>query len=63
MYLITQRAGSSFNLAYVGEDFRAPHPEEFDQTFMRALYHYAYDKAVQGYPWEHAPPGFSGTKH
>lgn len=63
MYLITQRAGSSFNLAYVDDDFRAPHPEEFDQTFMRALYHYAYDKAVQGYPWEHAPPGFSGKKH
>jgi hypothetical protein len=58
MYLITQRAGASFSLAYVDDDFQAPHPEEFDQTFMRALYHHAYDKAVKGYPWEHAPPGF-----
>jgi hypothetical protein len=58
MYLVTQRAGASFNLAYVGEDFQAPHPEEFDQGFMRALYRFAYDKAAKGYPWDHAPPGF-----
>ncbi len=58
MYLVTQRAGASFSLAYVGQDFQAPHPQEFDQTFMRALYRYAYQKAVKGYPWEHAPPGF-----
>jgi len=62
MYLVTQRAGASFNLAYVSEDFQAPHPEEFDQGFMRALYHYAYDKASKGYPWEHAPPGFQPKK-
>jgi hypothetical protein len=58
IYLVTQRAGASFNLAYVGEDFKAPHPEEFDPTFMRALYRYAYEKSSKGYPWEHAPPGF-----
>lgn len=62
MYLVTQRAGAAFNLAYVGEDFDAPHPEEFDQTFMRALYRYGYDKALRGYPWEHAPPGFQPKK-
>lgn len=58
MYLVTQRAGSSFNAAYIGEDFQAPHPEEFDQGYMRALYRFAYDKAARGYPWVHAPPGF-----
>ncbi|WP_424360132.1 patatin-like phospholipase family protein [Methylocystis parvus] len=62
MYLVTQRAGASFNLAYVGEDFQAPHPEEFDQTFMRALYRYGYDKASKGYPWDHAPPGLQAKK-
>lgn len=62
MYLVMQRAGASFSLAYVGEDFQAPHPEEFDQTFMRALYRYAYDKASKGYPWEHAPPGLQAKK-
>jgi len=25
---------------------------------MRTLYHFAYNKAAKGYPWEHAPPGF-----
>ncbi len=62
MYLVTQRAGASFNLAFITPDFQAPHPEEFDPTFMRALYHYAYEKAERGYPWEHAPPGFAAQK-
>ncbi|MGH7248065.1 MAG: hypothetical protein ACREH9_08170 [Pseudomonadota bacterium] len=60
MYLVTQRAGASFNLAYTGDDFHAEHKEDFDQTYMRALYHYAYETAVKGYPWQHAPPGFAG---
>jgi predicted patatin/cPLA2 family phospholipase len=59
MYLITQRAGASFNLAYIDPQFQAPHPQEFDQTYMRALYRYAYDKAAGGYPWAKAPPGFA----
>jgi hypothetical protein len=63
MYLVTQRAGASFNLAYIGDDFQAEHKEDFDQTYMRALYHYAYEKAERGYPWEHAPPGFAGNGH
>jgi predicted patatin/cPLA2 family phospholipase len=62
MYLVTQRAGAGFNVAYIGTDFHAPHPEEFSQAYMRALYHYAYEKAVAGYPWEHAPPGFQAKK-
>lgn len=58
IYLVTQREKAQFNLAYIGEDFQAPHPEEFDPAYMAALYRYAYDKAVKGYPWTHAPPGF-----
>ena len=45
MYLVTQRAGASFNLTYISDDFQAEHKEDFDQTYMRALYHYAYEKA------------------
>ena len=30
MYLETQRANAAYNVAYIGEDFRAPHPFEFD---------------------------------
>lgn len=63
MYLVTQRAGASFNLAYISDDFHAEHKEDFDQTYMRALYHYAYEKAGKGYPWQHAPPGFAYKGH
>ena len=58
-YLETQRANAGFNLAYIGNDFPRDHKEDFDPTYMRALYHFAYEKAVKGYPWEHAPPGFT----
>ena len=61
MYLETRRAHAAFNLAYIGSDFHAPHPSDFDQTYMRALYHYAYDKAAHGYPWQDAPPGFTNA--
>ena len=63
MYLVTQRAGASFNLAYIGDDFQADHKEEFDQNYMRALYRYAFDKAAKGYLWQHAPPGFVPTEY
>jgi len=59
MYMETLRAKAGFNLAYVGDDFRAEHREQFDQSYMRALYHFAYDKAANGYPWQDAPPGFA----
>jgi len=58
MYLETLRVKAGFNLAYIGPEFHAPHPSDFDQTYMRALYHYAYETAAKGYPWQHAPPGF-----
>jgi hypothetical protein len=63
IYLTTQRAGAKFNLAFIGDDFHAEHKEDFDQTYMRALYNYAYEKAQRGYPWDHAPPGFAATSH
>ena len=63
MYMVTQRVGASFNLAYIGDDFNAEHKEDFDQAYMRALYHYAHEKAERGYPWEHSPPGFAGKGH
>jgi hypothetical protein len=58
IYMIVKRGGGSFNLAYIGEDFHAPHPVDFDRGYMGALYSYAFDKARGGYPWDHAPPGF-----
>lgn len=58
IYQIALRDHVGFKLAFIGDDFRAPHPTEFDQTYMRALFDYAYEKARNGYPWGNSPPGF-----
>ena len=58
IYLTAQRDGTDFNLAYVPASFDAPHREEFDTDYMRALYQTGYDMAANGYPWQKTPPGF-----
>ncbi|MCU0811431.1 MAG: patatin-like phospholipase family protein [Thiobacillaceae bacterium] len=58
IYLTAERDRVDFNLAYIPADFSAPHPEEFDAAFMRALYDEGYRRAVAGYPWVKEPPGF-----
>jgi hypothetical protein len=56
IYTITQRDGTDFNLAYIPDSFQAPHPADFDPTFMRTLYQFGYDEAVGGYEWIKEPP-------
>jgi hypothetical protein len=58
VYLTTRRDGLDFNLAYVPKSFNAPHKEEFDTEFMRALFKTGFDMAANGYPWVKKPPGF-----
>jgi hypothetical protein len=60
IYLTTQRDGFDFHLAYIPASFDAPHEEEFDTEFMRALFKLGYEMAEQGYPWEKVPPGYDG---
>jgi hypothetical protein len=60
IYLIAQRDGFDFNLAYIPASFDAPHEEEFDTEYMRALFKLARDMAAQGYPWHKAPPDYDG---
>ena len=57
-YLVTQRDGVGFNLAYIGPDFKATHTKEFDRHYMNALFNYARDLSKAGYPWAHTPPGY-----
>ena len=59
IYATTQRDGVDFNLAFIPSSFNAPHKEEFDNEYMRALYDVGYDLAVKGYPWLKTPPGFA----
>ena len=57
IYAIAQRDGVDFNLAFISSGFDAPHPQEFDANYMRALYKVGYELATQGKPWVKRPPG------
>jgi hypothetical protein len=57
-YLVSQRDGVGFNLAYIGPDFKTPHKKEFDRHYMNSLFNYARDLSRAGYPWAHTPPGY-----
>jgi predicted acylesterase/phospholipase RssA len=56
IYLTAQRDGMDFNLAYIDAEFSAPHPADFDTTYMQALFDYGYKQALAGYPWRKLPP-------
>ncbi len=58
IYATSERDGVDFNLGFIPSTFDAPHPEEFDNAYMRALYDVGYDMAAKGYPWQKTPPGF-----
>ena len=58
-FVVTQRDGVGFNLAYIGPDFKTPHKQEFDRHYMNSLFNYARDLSRAGYPWAHNPPGFN----
>ncbi|MGE0723398.1 MAG: patatin-like phospholipase family protein [Alphaproteobacteria bacterium] len=56
VWTTAQRDGVDYNLAYIGSDFEAPRKGDFDREFMSALFAYAHDRAVRGYPWHKTPP-------
>jgi predicted acylesterase/phospholipase RssA len=58
IYATAERDEVDFNLAFIPSNFNAPHPEEFDNTYMRALYQVGYDTMINGFPWLKVPPGF-----
>jgi len=59
IYYLSQRDGLDFNLAYIPKTFNEPHREDFDMQYMRKLFNVGYTSAVNGYPWEKAPPGLN----
>lgn len=52
IFLTAQRDGVQFNLTHIPADFSHPHPEEFDNTFMKALYARGYELAQSGQAWK-----------
>lgn len=59
IYLITQRDGIDYNLAYIDTDFDTPHEDDFNTAYMQKLYDYGYQLAKGGYPWRKYPPAFT----
>ncbi len=59
IYATAERDKVDFNLGFIPSSFNAPHREEFDTEYMRALYSTGYDMALKGFPWRKAPPGFA----
>jgi len=58
IYALCKRDGNDFNLAYIPSDFTDEPSEAFDPVYMGKLLERGYQMALEGYPWETAPPGF-----
>ena len=58
IYALCRRDGNDFNLAYIPSDFTEEPTEGFDPVYMKKLLNRGYQMALDGYPWETAPPGF-----
>jgi len=56
VYLLTQRDGGNFRLAFVPDDFDVETKEMFDPHYMNALYQLGYDMARAGIEWWEQPP-------
>jgi hypothetical protein len=56
IYFTTRQDDVAYHLAYIGTDFTMKLSSPFDNAYMRALFHYGYQRAVHGYPWVDRPP-------
>ena len=59
IYATAERDEVDFNLGFIPSTFNAPHKEEFDTEYMRALYATGYEMTLKGFPWLKVPPGFT----
>jgi len=55
IYLLSQRDGLRFNLAYIPPSFKAQPQEKFDPVYMRQLFELGFERARSGYPWTSGP--------
>jgi|HubBroStandDraft_1064217.scaffolds.fasta_scaffold46480_2 hypothetical protein len=56
IYVLAQKDGVDFNLAYIDTDFDFPHQQEFANDYMQQLFDYAYGLSANGYPWHKDVP-------
>ena len=55
IYLLSQRDGLRFNLAYIPSSFTEQPQEKFDPVYMRKLFELGFERASAGYPWTAGP--------
>jgi hypothetical protein len=58
IYLGSLRDGIDYKLASIPESFAIAPTEPFDPHYMQQLFELGYSRAIDGYPWKDAPPGF-----
>jgi predicted acylesterase/phospholipase RssA len=58
IYAVTARDHVSYHLAYIDADFGQPYKGPFDQTYMRSVFQYGFDRAAHGVEWNDKPPGW-----
>ncbi len=56
IYAATQRDDVDYNLAYIGRDFTVEYDKPFEQSYMRPLFDYGRQRALQGDAWVKRPP-------
>lgn len=59
IYMLTERDGIDYNLAYIPSTFDVPLEVPFDTNYMNALFALGHDLAAKGYDWQKTPPGFA----
>jgi len=57
IYVLAQRDGIDFNLAFIPLDFYPKRASEFDTKYMNEEFEMAYNLARSGYKWHKYPPG------
>ena len=61
IYVLAQRDGIDYNLAFIPLDFHPKRASEFDTKYMNAEFELAYNLARSGYKWHKYPPGMEPT--
>ena len=62
IYVLAQRDGIDYNLAFIPLDFKTKRNSEFDTKYMNEEFELAYNLARSGYRWSKYPPGFEPAK-
>ena len=58
IYVLAQRDGIDYNLAFIPVDFHPKRTSEFDTNYMNQEFELAYNLARSAYKWSKYPPGF-----